>query len=260
MKLMSGGNIKRAVLFLLLAGIASGVQGQSSSTDIEALTAEEIVQKSDDVQSFDSLKALGSMVTVDRFGTKTIDFISWSEGANLSLIEFTSAAEAGQKVLRTSRELFLYYPDAEEIIRLQGAALRQSLLGTDISYEDMTEGNDTLDRYEVELTGEERVDGRSCYIIEMTARTRKVPYPRQTVWIDREDFVPRRARYFSRSGKLLKEMTVLEVRELEGRRIISKMALEDKLKKNSSTELRLERLEADPELGREFFSLDQLAW
>jgi hypothetical protein len=94
----------------------------------------------------------------------------------------------------------------------------------------------------------------------MKARTRRVPYPRQTVWLDRDDYVPRRARYFSKSGKLLKEMRVLEIREMEGRLVISGMVLEDKLKKNSSTELRLDRLEADPDLGRDFFSLDQLAW
>ena len=254
MKLIVKDKMKGSILILFLLCSAGMLQAQA------ALGAEEIVQRSDDIQRFDTLKATGSMITVDRFGTKTIDFISWSEGDSLSLIEFTSAAEAGQKVLRTSRELFLYYPDAEEIIRLQGAALRQSLLGTDISYEDMTEGNDTLDKYEVELTGEEMVDGRPCYRIEMKAKTRKVPYPRQTVWIDREDFVPRKAQYFSKSGKLLKEMRVLEIRELEGRLLISKMVLEDKLKKNSSTELHLETVEANPELGRDFFSLDQLAW
>lgn len=248
------GKSKAGAFLIIFMVMAAALQGQS------ALTAEEIVQRSDDIQSFDSLKAEGSMVTTDRFGTRTVDFISWSQGDSLSLIEFTSAAEAGQKVLRTSRELFLYYPDAEEIIRLQGAALRQSLLGTDISYEDMTEGNDTLDRYEVELSGEEAVDGRPCYRIEMKARTRKVPYPRQTVWLDKENFMPRRARYFSKSGKLLKEMAVLEIREMEGKLVLSRMVLEDKLKKNSSTELRLERLEADPDLGRDFFSLDQLAW
>ena len=250
--------MRKLMLVLVLSGlftaVPSALQAQS------ALTAEQIIQKSDEIQSFDSLKAEGSMVTVDRFGTKTIDFISWSEGDSLSLIEFTSPAEAGQKVLRTEQELFLYYPDAEEIIRLQGAALRQSLMGTDISYEDMTEGNDTLDRYEVKLSGEERIDGQECYRIEMKARSRKVPYARQTVWVDKENFAPRKAQYFSKSGKLLKEMTVLELTELEDRLVISKMVLEDKLKKNSSTELFLEKLEADPDLGRDFFSLDQLAW
>ncbi|QEN06891.1 outer membrane lipoprotein-sorting protein [Oceanispirochaeta crateris] len=227
---------------------------------LSAQSAESIIQKMDELQSFDSLKSTGSLITKDRFGTKTVTFISWSEGSDSSLIEFTSAAEAGQKILRTSEELFLYFPDAEEVIRLQGAALRQSMMGSDISYEDMTDGKDTLDKYEVELLGEELVEGQNCYVIEMTAKSRRVPYPKQTVWVLKESFIPQKVEYFSKSGKLLKEMRVLEVMDMDDKMIISRMVLEDKLKKNSSTEMILETIEVDVSLPSNFFSLDQLSW
>ncbi|OQY34389.1 MAG: hypothetical protein B6241_04965 [Spirochaetaceae bacterium 4572_59] len=211
-------------------------------------------------QSFSSMKSSGSMITKDRFGTKTSDFISWSRGNDDFLIEFSSVAEQGQKVLRTANELYLYYPDAEEIIRLQGAALRQSMLGSDISYEDMTEGNDTLSKYDVELTGEETVAGKACYVIDMIAKSRNVAYPRQTVWVVRETLIPRQVHYFSKSGKLLKEMQVNKVKIIGDKYVISEMILEDKLKKNSSTELLLDNIETDVDLESNFFSLDNLAW
>ncbi len=224
------------------------------------ITAEEIVREMDRQQSFDTMKASGSMITNDRFGTKVSDFISWSRGNDDFLIEFTSAAEKGQKILRTANELYLYYPDAEEIIRLQGAALRQSMLGSDISYEDMTEGNDTLSKYDVELTGEETVDGEPCYVIDMIAKSRDVAYPGQTVWVIKDSLVPRQVQYFSKSGKLLKEMIVKEIRMIGSKYVITRMTLEDKLKKNSSTELVLDDLETNVDLGRDFFSLDNLSW
>ncbi|MDC7233983.1 MAG: outer membrane lipoprotein-sorting protein [Spirochaetales bacterium] len=239
-----------AILFLLFF----------TATLLWSQTAEEIIRKVDEQQYFATMKTTGSMITNDRFGTKKVDYISWSEGNDNFIIEFTSAAERGQKILRTSDELFLYYPDAEEIIRLQGAALKQSMMGSDISYEDMTAGNDTLRQYDVELKGSETIDGKDCFVIQMTAKSRKVPYPAQTLWIEKETYVPEQVRYFSKSGKLLKEMRVLEVREMEGKVIISKMVLEDKLKKNSSTEMVLDEIEINPVLGRDFFSLDQLAW
>ncbi len=227
---------------------------------LPAQTADEIIRSMDELQSFSSLKATGSLITTDRFGTKKVDYISWSEGDDQFIIEFTSAAELGQKILRTSEELFLYYPDAEEIIRLQGAALRQSMMGTDISYEDMTEGNDTLAKYEAELVGSETVNGNDCWVIDLTAKTRKIPYPRQKIWVAKDTYVPEMGQYFSKSGKLLKEMRVLEIMEVEGRILISRMVLEDKLKKNSSTEMIMDEVETNPVLGRDFFSLDQLAW
>ncbi|MDA3958750.1 outer membrane lipoprotein-sorting protein [Oceanispirochaeta sp.] len=227
---------------------------------LAAQTAEEIVVKMDDLQRFDSMQSRGSLITRDRFGTKTITFISWSEGSSDFLIEFTSAAEAGQKILRTSDELFLYFPDAEEVIRLQGAALRQSMMGSDISYEDMTEGNNTLDKYDVKLVGEERVEGKNCFVIEMTAKSRNVPYTKQTIWVVKDSYIPQQVQYFSKSGKLLKEMRVLGFMEVDGKVIISRMVLEDKLKKNSSTEMILDEAKANIKLASDFFSLDQLSW
>ncbi len=56
------------------------------------------------------------------------------------------------------------------MIRLQGAALRQSVLGSDLSYEDMTEEKTTLDDYDVTLDGSETISGRDCYILTLTAK------------------------------------------------------------------------------------------
>ena len=106
----------------------------------------------------------------------------------------------------------------------------------------------------------EVIHGMDCYVIEMTAKTRKVPYPKQTMWVVKEHYVPEQVHYFSKSGKLLKEMRVLEVREIEGKILISRMILEDKLKKNSSTEMVVDEVETNLPLGANFFSLDQLAW
>ena len=242
--------IRVLTFFWLLSGLSM----------LFGITAEEIVREMDRQQSFSSMKSSGSMITIDRFGTKVSDFISWSRGNDEFLIEFTSAAEQGQKILRTAKELYLYYPDAEEIIRLQGAALRQSMLGSDISYEDMTEGNDTLSKYEVELTGEETAGGEDCYVLEMVAKSRDVAYPKQIVWVIKDTFVPQQVQYFSKSGKLLKEMQVDAIERIGGKFVITRMILEDKLKKNSSTELVMDNLETDINLDRDFFSLDNLSW
>ena len=244
-------SVKMILLPLLLTAAVSSVS---------AITAEDIVREMDRQQSFSTMKATGSMITIDRFGTKKSDYISWSKGDNEFLIEFTSVAEQGQKILRTHNELYLYYPDAEDIIRLQGAALRQSMLGSDISYEDMTEGNDTLSKYNVELKEDEVVDGKECYVIDMVAKSRDVAYPRQMVWVVKETMIPEQVHYFSKSGKLLKEMRVDEVMEIGDKVVISRMTLEDKLKKNSSTEMIMEEIETDIPLDNSFFSLENLSW
>lgn len=227
---------------------------------LSALTGEEIVRKADDMQTYRTSEASGEMRIKDRFGTKVSTFNSWSRGADESLIEFTSRAERGQKVLRTEDELYLYYPDAEEVIRMQGSMLRQSLLGSDVSYEDMTGGKDRISQYDVELIGEESVKGRDCYVVMMVAKVRTVPYPKEKVWIDKETFIGWKAEYYTKSDRLLKEIEILKTEEFNGRLVATETRISDKMKTDTETVMILSDLKIDIPLDDNLFSLDGLSW
>lgn len=225
-----------------------------------ALSADEIIGEMDRLTTFETTYSTGSIQTTDRFGTKTSEFKSWSQGEKDSLIEFTSKAERGQKILRTEGSLYLFYPDAEQLIRMQGAALRQSMLGSDISYEDMTEEKNTLDNYTAKLEREETFKGRECYVLTLTAKTRSVAYPIQKIWVDTQSFLVWKAEYSTAQGRLLKVMEVLETFE-SGDRILPKQSkIEDKMKKNSSTLMTVDSFEANPKLDRSIFTLENLTW
>lgn len=225
-----------------------------------ALTGEEIVRRADDLQIFDTSEATGEMRIKDRFGTKVSTFNSWSRGSDESLIEFTSTAERGQKILRTENELYLYYPDAEELIRMQGSMLRQSMLGSDVSYEDMTGNKDRLSNYDIELIGEESVKGNDCYVIMMTAKVRTVPYPKEKVWIDKETFIGWKAEYFTKSGRLLKEIEILKTEEISGRLVATETRIVDKMKTDTETLMILNDLKINIRLDDDLFSLEELSW
>jgi len=226
---------------------------------LTALTGDEIIRKADDMQVFETSEAAGEMRIKDRFGIKVSTFNSWSRGADESLIEFTSRAERGQKVLRTENELYLFYPDAEELIRMQGSMLRQSMLGSDVSYEDMTGGKDRISQYDVVLEGEENVKGNQCYVLMMTAKVRTVPYPKEKVWIDKETFLVWKAEYYTKSGRLLKEMEALKVEEIAGRTIATETRISDKMKTDTETIMVINDLRINIPLDVDF-SLDDLSW
>ncbi len=227
---------------------------------LSAITAVEIVNKMDELETYETSKSSGEIITTDRFGEKKSTFNAYSRGKYDSLIEFTSLAERGQKVLRTNNELFLYYPDANELIRLTGAALRQSLLGSDISYEDMTGEKDTLRDYEVTLLGTKTIDGRECYELSLVAKTRKVAYPKQTLFVDTETFVVQKGEYSTSSGRLLKEIDVISTMRVGERTIPKETKIVDTLKRNSSTIMKIDSIEIDIPLDRNLFSIDSLTW
>ena len=228
------------------------------ATTLSAQSAEEIVRRMDASQTFDTLYVEGAMTTVDRFGEKSSSYKSWSRGGSDFLIEFTNVEERGQKVLRVEDELFLFYPDAEDIIPMHGAALKQSLFG-DVSYEDITEGKDTLSQYDVKLLGSENLDGTDCWVIEMIAVSRDVPYPKQVIKVGKEDEVLRAAEYYARSGRLLKTVMVESIERFDdGRFVITKMVMEDQLRRGSSTAMMVTDVKIDPALDDALFSLDAL--
>lgn len=225
-----------------------------------AVSAEEIVRKLEENTVVETSRVDGAMIIRDRFGTKKSSFISYSRGTDDMLVEFTSVEEEGMKILRTSDELYLFFPEAEETIRMQGAALKESVIGSDMSYEDMTGGKGLLSTYRVTLEGTEEVQGHPCYRVSMKAKSGNVPYYRQTMWIDTTLFIYWRVHKFSRSGKLLKNITIKEIREVSGRHVPVRMVLEDTIKGNSSTDFIVRDMKIDIPLDAGLFSLEELSW
>lgn len=231
-----------------------------ASALLPAVSAEEIINAVDDNSSFASSHSIGSIITVDRFGEKTATFEAWSKGDVTSLIEFTSLAERGQRILRTGSSLYLYYPEADQVIRLQGAALRQSVLGSDLSYEDMTRERSTLASYDATLEGEESVDAARCWIVKLVAKSRSSAYPIQTLWVDQELFIVRKAVYATAAGRALKEMEVIALMEVGDITMAKESRVVDLLKRGSSTTMRVESIEIDIPLPDALFSLENLSW
>lgn len=234
--------------------------GGSTVLLAQTLTAEEIVLRME-AQSFpEESKVDGVMITKDRFGSREMRFSSWAQGTDRSRIEFTSVEERGQKILRVGDNLYVYFPDARRTIRMQGAALREAVMGSDFSYEDMTTGDrGLLEDYSVTLKGKEVIDGRECYVIEMTARGGGVPYYRQDAWVDVELLVTRKVQKYARSGRLLKIMRVKEYTEYGEYLVATHMTMEDVLKKNSSTEFIIREMDLDITFSPTFFSHRELS-
>lgn len=248
--------MKRLTALTILAAIV----GLLAAATVAAQSAEEIVRRMEDNQRFRTQEAEGSLVITDRFGSRTKTFLSYAQGQERMLLVFTNPEERGQKILRLEDEIYLYFPDAEEIIRLQGAALKESVMGSDFSYEDLTGEKSVLDLYDAKLLGSETLEGREHHLVELKAKGRGVAYPLQKLWVDARAFIPRKAEHYALSGRLLKTLEVLETRQVAGRTVMSRAIMRDAMKRNSSTEFRIDRIKLDEPLPANIFSLEALSW
>jgi hypothetical protein len=224
------------------------------------LDPQEIVRRMEANQVHKSAQMEGSFSITDGFGTRTKTFKAWSMGTDKMLVEFTNPEEAGQKILRTSDDIYLFFPEAEEVIHLQGSALKDSVMGSDFSYEDFTGEKGLLDLYSVESEGSETIDGRDCFVLKLTGKKKDIAYPMERMWVDEEMFVVRKSTSFSLSGKALKELLVKEVRTVSGKTFPTRMELRDLMKKSSTTVFQINKIVIDSPIDPKMFSRDELSW
>ncbi len=195
------------------------------------------------------------MVIHGRRGTRTIGAKTWSEGETRAFTEYLSPArEKGTKMLKLDDMLWTYSPSTDRTIRISGHMLRQSVMGSDLSYEDLMEDPELARRYQAIVSGEEAIGGRRCWIVELTATTPKVAYQSRKIWVDRERNVPLREELFAKSGKLLKKLELGDVAQIEGRWFPKRMTFKDMLKKGKGTEFVIETIQFDQEIPRHIFS------
>ncbi|HHJ09873.1 MAG TPA: outer membrane lipoprotein-sorting protein [Bacteroidetes bacterium] len=188
----------------------------------------------------------GKMVVYGKRNTRTITFRSYSEGIDKSFTEYLSPArEAGTKMLKLKDNLWIYSPAADRTIQISGHMLKQSVMGSDMSYEDMMEDRKLKDVYDATVTGEETVDGRDCWILELNAIVEDVAYEKMKIWVDQQRYVPLREELYAKSGQLLKRAVFSDVQRFGSRWYPTKINYRDVLKNGKGTDFIVTRLQLD---------------
>jgi len=222
------------------------------------MTAEEIINMRDDNEYFDTAQMEADMIIVSgsRKITKTMTALTDKKS---SLAEFTNSQDRGTKFLKIEGDLWMFFPDAEEIIKISGHMLNQGMMGSDFSYQDLMESDKLTDLYDFKIIKEEELDGRPCYVLEGIAREGvKVSYYRRVSWIDKERFIGLKEELYAESGRILKETKVNKIEEIEGRWVAVDSVMENKLRKDTYTQFILIQISFNPEIPEETFSLQNL--
>lgn len=203
----------------------------------QAQTAIDILNKIDENMSSDNRVSESEMIIHGRRKSRTIVAKSFSEGANRSLTEYLSPArEKGTKMLKLTDRLWIYSPSSDRTIQISGHMLKQSVMGSDMSYEDMMDDRALTDIYEAEILEESMFDERNCWILELTAKVDDVSYYSRKIWVDQDRFVPLKEELFAKSGQLLKKTTLSDVKQIEGRWFPTKINYKDMLKDGKGTD------------------------
>ena len=222
---------------------------------IQAETVTEILQKVDEKYNVKTQLIESTMIVHSRRGKREMKLRTYTYGTSKSFSEYLAPPrEKGIKMLRIDNDLWTYNPMADRIIKISGHLLRQSVMGSDFSYEDMLERDLLSTTYQATLLGSDIISNRPCYIIELIATTDNISYPKRIVWIDKERYIALKEERYAKSGVLLKKTEVTEVMKLDQLWYPQKVVFKDMLKKGEGTYYHIDSIVLDLHIPDSMFT------
>lgn len=135
------------------------------------------------------------------------------------------ASERGRIMLMKDNDLWVFLPNVSQPVRLP---LSQRLSGQ-VSNGDLARANFAGD-YDARVVASETIDGQDHYVLDLTAARRGVTYHQVKYWVNKADFRPYKAEFYTKSGRLLKEAYYQQYGDLGGTTRPTQMLMVDKLR------------------------------
>lgn len=223
---------------------------------LAAPTAEELLRAIDDNLAFGTRISDAKMVVVKAGGATDLKELKiWARGQTDSYIEFIAPPrDKGVKYLKLEDNLYMFLPSTEKVVKISGHLLRQNLMDSDFSYEDMLESRRLVENYAATLIGEETRDGEAVWVLDLAAKRDGLAYHRRKLWVSKRTNLPVLEQRFAKSGAPLKEYTTAKPLAHGKRFYPGVMGMRDKLKEGTETRLEMTNITFDAELPERLFS------
>ena len=242
-------------LFWFIAVLIASICCAQTPRPPHSASGDEILKKVDLNMFSENKIIISRMIIHGERGSRTIEAKSWQRGTRESFSEFLAPArEKGTKMLKLQDMLWTYSPSTDRVILISGHMLRQSLMGSDLSYEDMMEDPHLPNLYAATVSSEEAIGGRPCWVLDLAAKKEDISYFSRKVWVDKARYILLKENLYAKSGKLLKTMVIREVMEVQKHWIAKSVLYKDVLKEGEGTEFFVDSILLDATIPDYLFS------
>lgn len=220
---------------------------------------EEIMKRIDQNMSSENRVFESKMIIHGPRNSREVRSKTWTQGEQRSFTEYLfPVREEGTKMLKLQDQLWIYSPTTDRTIQIIGHMLRQAVMGSDMSYEDLMEDNSLLKHYNAEVTGSELVGDNDCWVLELTAIDPEMTYQGKKLWVDKKRFIPLKEELFAKSGVLLKRTELSNIENIDGRWYPKKIVFKDMLQEGGGTEFIIESIDFNVDIPEYIFSKSSL--
>jgi len=125
--------------------------------------------------------------------------------------------DRGNGTLKRGREMWIYNPKVNQVIKLPPSMMSQSWQGSDFSNNDLAKSDTIVDDYTHQLVGSENQDGMKIYVIRSIPKPgAAVVWGMQKLYI-RQDKILLREEFYDEDKKLVKTLIIEKIGMMGGK-------------------------------------------
>ena len=245
----------RLCCLLLLFGLGSASSASETSTPDPRDLIRAAMEHWRGVTSYSEM----TMVIHRSDWERSFSMQAWTEGDKLSLVRVIEPKrDAGNGTLVKDQNMWTFSPKINRILKVPSSMMNQSWMGSDFSNKDISKSTDIIDQYDHRLLKTETVEGHVLYTIESIPHEEAAVVWGKEIVVIRDDYVMLRQEFWDQDDVLVKEMESTELREMDGRIIASRMRMQKLETPGEWTEMTVDAIDFDIELGANVFTLSNL--
>ena len=195
-------------------------------TGLFAIDSLEVAKKADAMtKGFESSIAKMEMILINANGEQSVRYLDMKtlegEEGDKSISTFLSPADVkGTKTLTHEHldrddDQWLYLPALKRVKRIASSNKSGSFMGSEFSYEDI--GNQDYQKFTYSGEAQEvMLDGVACYKSDRVPNESNSGYTKETVWVDRTNFLVQQIEYYDRKHELLKTAKFSDHKQIQG--------------------------------------------
>ena len=229
------------------------------NTPCPALDANEIVR-----YGFDYWRGKASVGTVKMLihhedWERRMTIKAWTRGQKDSLFYISAPPkDYGNGTLKKGREMWLFNPKVNRVVKVPPSMMSQSWMGSDFSNNDLAKSDSLLLDYDHSIIGTETHEGKKVYVIQsMPKPNAPVVWGMQRLKI-REDRIWLSEEFFDEDLKPVKIMSAMEIQMLGGKLFPKVWRMRKVDETDRYTQLTYESLEFKSSLPDRLFTLSSL--
>ncbi|MGL4394711.1 MAG: outer membrane lipoprotein-sorting protein [Brevinema sp.] len=229
-----------------------------------SLDPADVLKKIDDRQrSFETMCFNANMEIVSRSRTLNKNFFGKTRNFSTnsdSFMEYLNPQDKGTRYLKLHDDLWIYIPDAQDVLKISGHLLSDGLMGSDISYSDILDQNKYAVNYNPSSAEITNIDGKKLYKLTLKAKNKDVSYVQQDLYTDENYLVQKVVMYAQGRDtvRAIKEFSLGEYILIDGIYFPTRMVANDLRKKNSQTIISYKEIKLNPTFDQKIFSRSQL--